>query len=387
MDEALETRRHDVGPPAEVAAPTARTWRTEPTAREVLALTVLAWVVGFVVINAIEPFWDRVRVFGDSPFYVDIARAIRNWDFSRISPWHFWGLPYLIAGVSLATTLSEWWSLLIVSVGSALGAVYLVHRLWGGWVAGYFLVLSVEWHQRMLLGGAEPLFVLLVLASFTAARRERWALGALLAALATIVRPVGLFLLISIGIVLLVRKEYRRLVEATAIGLLVGVVYVLPHVIYYGDPLANLRFYQSNDWAGGSPFGVPFVPIIQGALSFDVPWTTRIREGFWVVFYVVAAVVMLRRPQFRAYARRYPVEVLFTALAMLFAFSYNSPVWAWLEFARYSLPAFPVALFALEAYLPRDRRVVWALAPLCASLSAVSAMNARRVLSILRRLL
>jgi hypothetical protein len=339
--------------------------------------------VGFVVISAIEPFWDRVRVFGDSPFYVDIARAIRRWDLSGINPWHFWGLPYLIAGVSLVTALSEWWSLLIVSFSSALGAVYLLQRLWGGWVAGYFLVLSVEWHQRTLLGGAEPLFVLLVLASFASVRRDRWALGALLAALATIVRPVGLFLLGSMGIVLLVRKEYRRLVEATAIGLLVGVVYVLPHFIYYGDPLANLRFYQFNDWGGGSPFGLPFVSIIK-ALPFDVPWTSRIRAGFWVLFYVVAAVVMLRRPRFRDYARRYPVEVLFTALAMLFAFSYNS-VWAWLEFARYALPAFPVALFALEPYLPRDRRLVWALTPVSASLAAVSAMNARRVLSILRR--
>jgi hypothetical protein len=78
------------------------------------------------------------------------------------------------------------------------------------------------------------------------------------------------------------------------------------------------------------------------------------------------------------------VEVLFAAAYMLFVFSYNSPFWAWGEFARYALPALPVALYALEEYLPRDRRLVWSLVPISAALSAISALNARRVLAIFR---
>lgn len=384
MHEAIEVASDHGASQPRVSARALRTWRSEPTSGEVLALAALACLIGFVVISVVEPFWDRVRAFGDSAFYVDIVRAIRRWDFSSLSPWHFWGLPYIVTGVAVVTSLSEWWSLLIVCISSALGATFLMHRLWGGWVAGYFLILSLEWQQRALLGGSEPLFVFFLLASFSSARRERWSLAALFASLATIVRPLGVFLLLAIGIVLLARKAYGKLAASTAIGVCVGAIYVLPLVVYFGDPFANFRFYQTNDWANGSPIGLPFVSIISGAISFEMPWTSRARAAFWILFYVVAAVAMLRHPRFRDYARRWPVEPLFAAFYLFFLFSYNSPVWAWVEFARYSLPALPIALYALDNYLPRDRRLLWALTPISAALSAVSAMNARRVLSILR---
>jgi Gpi18-like mannosyltransferase len=369
---------------AESSAQAARSWRSEPTTREILALAALIPLIGFLVIVSVDPFWERVHVFGDSPFYVRIAVAIRKWEFSDVSPWHFWGLPYVMAVVSLITSLSEWWSLVIVSLAAGVAATYLVKRLWGGWVAAYFLILSIEWQQRVLLGGAEPLFLLLLLASLLAVRRERWPLAALFAALATVVRPLGIFLLIALGIVLLARKEYRKLIACTAIGLLVGIIYLVPFVYYFGDVLANFRFYQTNDWGSASPIGWPFVSIIQGAISFDLPWTARARSGFWILFYILAVTAMIRRPAFREYARRYPAEALFAGAYVLFAFSYNSSVWAWVEFARYALPALPIALFALEAYLPHDRRLVWALAPVTGALSAMSAMNVRRILTIWR---
>jgi Gpi18-like mannosyltransferase len=369
---------------AESSAQAARSWRSEPTTREILALAALIPLIGFLVIVSVDPFWERVHVFGDSPFYVRIAVAIRKWEFSDVSPWHFWGLPYVMAVVSLITSLSEWWSLVIVSLAAGVAATYLVKRLWGGWVAAYFLILSIEWQQRVLLGGAEPLFLLLLLASLLAVRRERWPLAALFAALATVVRPLGIFLLIALGIVLLARKEYRKLIACTAIGLLVGIIYLVPFVYYFGDVLANFRFYQTNDWGSASPIGWPFVSIIQGAISFDLPWTARARSGFWILFYILAVTAMIRRPAFREYARRYPAEALFAGAYILFAFSYNSSVWAWVEFARYALPALPIALFALEAYLPHDRRLVWALAPVTGALSAMSAMNVRRILTIWR---
>jgi hypothetical protein len=371
-------------PSSEPSTPARRSWRSEPTTRETLILAALIPLIGFIVIASVDPFWERVHVFGDSPFYVRIAVAIRRWEFTDVSPWHFWGLPYVMALVSLVTSLSEWWSLVIVSLAAGIGATYLVKRLWGGWVAAYFLVLSLEWQQRVLLGGAEPLFLLLLLASLLATRRDRWPLAALFAALATVVRPLGIFLLIAIGIVLLTRKEYRTLIACTLIGAVIGAVYLVPFVYYFGDVLANFRFYQSNDWGSGSPIGWPFVSIIKGALYFDLPWTSRARSGFWILFYILAVAAMIRRATFRAYARRYPVEALFAGAYILFAFSYNSSVWAWVEFARYALPALPIALYAVEAYLPHDRRIVWALAPVTGALSAMSAMNLRRILTIWR---
>lgn len=384
MGEVVGARDQHVALPSETSTLTGRTWRSEPSSREVVVLAALACLIGFLVISSVEPFWDRVRAFGDNASYVAIARAIRRWDFSSLDPYHFWGLPYVVAATAVVSSLSEWWSLLIVCIATALGATYLIQRLWGGWVASYFIILSLEWQQRTVLGGAEPLFVFLMLASFTSARRERWPLAALFAAGATIVRPLGMLLLLAIGVVLYARRAYRKLIASTAVGVVVGAIYVLPLVIYFGDPLANFRFYQNQDWGSASPIGLPFVSIINGAISFDLPWTARARAATWILFYILAVVVMFRRPRFRDYARRYPVEVLFAALYILFAFSYNSPIWAWLEFARYSLPALPVALYALEDYLPRDRRLVWSLIPISAALSAISAMNARRVLAIFR---
>ena len=358
--------------------------RAEPGPREVLLLAGFTYVVAFLVIAMVEPFSDRVAAFGDNTSYVAIARAIGAWDFSELNPYHFWGLSYLIAAVSRLTFLPEWWALTAICLGSALGAVYLIQRLWGGWVACYFIVLSLEWQQRALLGGAEPLFVLLVVASFAAVRRDRWLFAALFAALSTVVRPVGVFALLAIGIVLLVRRSYGKLMASTTVGALVGAAYMLPLVTYFGDPLANFRFYQNQDWGSASPIGFPFVAVINGAIAFDLPWTSRIRAALWVMFYVLAVVVMLRRPWFRDYARRYPVEVLFAVGYILFAFSYNSPIWAWVEFPRYALPALPMALYAVSEYLPRDRRVVWSLAAVSAALAAASAMNVRRVVDVLR---
>ena len=366
-------------------AQSVRTWRSEPTAREAVCLAAVVYILGFVVISLVEPFSERVRLFGDTVFYVGVVKAIRTWDFSTLTPWHFWGLPYAAAAISVVTSLSEWWSVLVVSLASALGATYLMQKLFGGWVACFFVLASLEWQQRALLGGSEPPFMLLILGAFWAARTSRWAWASLFAALATTVRPLGIFLLAAIAIALILKRDYRQVITAVTIGVAVGVLYVLPLIVYYGDPLANFRFYQRNDWAGSSPFGLPFVAMARGALSVDMPWTSRIREGLWVAFYVLAVGAMFRT-RFREYARRYPVEVSFTGFYLLFLFSYNSPFWSWVEFARYALPAFPVALYAVENYLPKDRRVLWILAPVTATFSAMSAMNARRVALIVRAL-
>src|SRR5688500_4659787 len=102
---------------------------------------------------------------GDNESYAAITSAIRGWDFSRITPYHCWGLPYLAAVVSLITGASSYAGVLAVSVAASFGAVALIHRLLGGVVAVWFAVLSWDWIQRSLLGGAEPLFVLMLLAA------------------------------------------------------------------------------------------------------------------------------------------------------------------------------------------------------------------------------
>jgi hypothetical protein len=106
-------------------------------------------------------------------------------------------------------------------LSSVVGTV-LAFRLWGGWIAGFFAVLNFEWMQRSCLGGSEPLFVVLLFASFLAVRRERWILAALLASFSTTVRPLGFLALAGIGLTLLWKREYRTLSIAVAVGAAIG---------------------------------------------------------------------------------------------------------------------------------------------------------------------
>ena len=107
-------------------------------------------------------------------------------------------------------------------------ASYLCSRLWGAGVAVWFTVVNWAGLDSAVEGLTEPLFMALLCGSFLAVRKQHWALSALLASGATIVRPVGIFALVAIGLLLLSRQEMRRLIVAGAIALAVGAIYILP---------------------------------------------------------------------------------------------------------------------------------------------------------------
>lgn len=84
------------------------------------------------------------------------------------------------------------------------------------------------------------MFVLLLFGSFWFGRKEpqeRWILAAVLAALATVTRAVGIFALVALGLNLLLRKEYRKLTVCIALAALIGFLYLLPFWIAFHDPL------------------------------------------------------------------------------------------------------------------------------------------------------
>ncbi|MBV9573300.1 MAG: hypothetical protein JOY93_04550, partial [Acidobacteriales bacterium] len=188
------------------------------------------------MIKLFGSYAGRVDGFGDNDAYIPIASAIRHWDFHGVSVRHFWGLPYLMAFVSFITRAPERTALLLVSFASSFVSIALAYELWGGWVAAFFAVLNFDWMQRSFLGGAEPLFMALLLAGFLIARKGRWPLAALFSALCTTVRPVGFFALLAIAAVLLWRREFRQCALATLIGLAVGALYALPLKLYFGSP-------------------------------------------------------------------------------------------------------------------------------------------------------
>jgi hypothetical protein len=261
----------------------------------------------------------------------------------------------------------------------------IAYRLWGGWVAGFFAILNVDWIQRSFLGGSEPLFVALLFASFLTVRKERWWLAALLASFATVVRPLGILALIGVGLVLLWKRDYRRLVPAVVIGLVVGVLYALPIAKVTGDPLATVHSYHSAEWQGGWLFGIPFYAIFKGTFTEHSPWTNLVLSFGWIFLVLIAVVVMIRSKDFRAYARAYPVEVLFLAPYILSLYTYNYPHWARGNFQRFSIPILPFVLIALYRWIPKDRRVLWALGAVMSVLAAASALGVSNVPGLIRR--
>jgi len=363
-------------------------WQEEPSLRESLLVCLAAAAVFFCVIAATTSYLSLVDNFGDNSAYMSIAAAIRKWDFRRLFVKHFWGLPYFMSAVSKLTGFSDRTALLLVSWTSSVSAVVLAYRLWGGWIATTFSIINFDWYQRSYLGGSEPLFVGLLFASFLAIRRERWLLAAFLAALATITRPLAVFLVLGIGLTLLWRRDWRRFAGTTAIALAIGTLYVIPLALYFHDPLATVHSYEAGPASGdASLFGIPFYAIVKGTILYPAPLTSLLLTFGWIFLVLIAIVAMLSTRQFRTYAREHVPEMIFAAPYLLLLYCYNYPYWARGSFPRFAIPIIPFVFLALRRWIPRwipkDRRLLWALAPVTAVLAASSALGIRNVMQLL----
>ena len=352
--------------------------------RESLLLWLASAIVFGVAVSAVTGYTRLVDSFADNSAYIAVAAAIQKWDFQSVFVKHFWGLSYFIAALSRITGLSDRSSLLVICWTSSLVAVVLAYRLWGGWIATAFSILNFDWYLRSFLGGSEPLFVALLFGSFLAIRRERWLLAALLAALATITRPLGIFLLAGIGLTLLWRHDWRRFALALTIALVIGALYIIPLVRYFHDPLATVHSYESTQ-SGSSLFGVPFYAIVKGTILYPAPLTNLLLTFGWIFLVLTAAVAMLATESFRSYARAHPPETIFAAPYLLSLYCYNYPYWARGNFPRFAIPILPFVFLALWRWIPKDRRILWALTPVTAVLAAGSAVGIRNVMHLIHR--
>jgi len=359
----------------------------EPDRREVISLVAISFVVFVSAVSAARNYASVIDNFGDSRGYMSFAAAIRHWNFTGVVIKQFWGLPYAMAAFSKLTFASDRTALLALSFIPSAIAVLLVHRLWGGWVAGYFAILNFDWMQRSCLGGSEPLFVCLLLGSFVCARKQNWLLASLLASFATVVRPLGIFALVGIGLTLLWKRDFRKFAAATAIGLLVGTLYSLPLAIHFGGPMATVNSYHSSEWESGWLFGFPFYAIIKGSLLYPAPWTNLALSFGWIFLVVAAVVVMLTSAQFRSYCRNHPVETVFLVPYLWCLFAYNYPHWARGTFPRLAIPILPFVFFALSPWLPKNHRVLWSLAVVSPFLAAGSVLGIAHVVQTIKGLL
>ncbi len=360
-------------------------WGAEPSLGEIMMLWLFTCLLFVAVVARFCNYFALVDNSGDCSAYMAIASAIRHWDFHGLTVKQFWGLPYAMAALCLSIGVSERTALLLICFGSSFASVVIAYRLWGGWVAGFFAILNFDWMQRSYLGGSEPLFVALLFASFLAIRKERWWLASLAASLATVVRPLGIFALAAIGLVLLWRRDYRRLGPAVAIGLAIGILYALPLAEQFNDPLATAHSYVNPEWQGGWLFGFPFYAIMKGTLTEPAPWTNLILSFGWILLVVIAVAVMIRSSEFREYARKHPVEMLFLIPYIWCLYTYNYPHWARGSFQRFSIPILPFVLIALSRWIPKDHRILWASGTLMTALAAASALGLVNVLGLIRR--
>jgi hypothetical protein len=365
--------------------PVLEPWEREPTMREVLMLWLMTCFIFVACIAPLCDYFALVDNSGDCSAYMAVAAAIRHWNFHGLMVKQFWGLPYAMAVLSLVTGMSDRTALMLICFGSSLISVGIAYRLWGGWIAGFFAILNFDWMQRSYLGGSEPLFVALLFASFLAIRKDRWWLASLLASLATVVRPLGIFALIGIGLVLLWRQDYRRLVPAVITGLAIGILYSLPLMKQFNDPLATTHSYVNPEWQGGWLFGIPFYAIIKGTLTEPAPWTNLVLSFGWIFIVLIAVIVMITSSEFREYARAHPVETLFLIPYILSLYTYNYPHWARGNFPRFSIPILPFVLVALCRWISKDRRLLWALGIVTSIAAAASGVGIANVPGLIRR--
>jgi hypothetical protein len=349
-----------------------------PSSVEVIALWLFAAVLFFVVLIRFQPYSSKVDDFGDNTSYLRAASAIQHWDFRDAGIKVFWGLPYLIAGISWLP-ISARSDLLLICVVSSLVSVLLVRQLWGPWIAGFFTVVSFRWIQVSILGGAEPLFLALLFSSFWASRKERWLLASLLAALATLVRPLGVLALLAIGLTLLYRRNYKKAFYSTLLASCIGALYLLPFWLYFGDPLYQFHLYKQNDWQSGPAISWPFRAIIASLLHNREPWTNVVVTVAWIIFAFAGLCVMAGKT-FRHYIREHSAECTFAIFYLTFLFTYNSVAWARAEFLRFVIPVVPFLLLAFDRWLPKSRYLLYGLCIVSAVLGAWSAVGIRNVL-------
>jgi hypothetical protein len=286
--------------------------------------------------------------FGDSSAYMALASAIRHWNFNGIVVQQFWAClrdgplqdrKRFRPNLSPCNQLRR----LVYRGRIVLAAL--------GRMDGRFLCdLEFDWLQRSYLGGSEPLMVALLFGSFLAVREERWLLAALLASRATIVRPLGIFALLGIGIALLMRRSWRILREHSD-----------------RSPRRRTLCHPAN-----SPFRRPARQCEQLPQQ-GVGRRMAVRSP------------LLRNCQGNTHRIRASNQFLWFLIWTLY--TYNYPHWARGNFDRFAIPILPFAQLALYRWIPKDRRVLWGIAGVTSILAAASAIGISHVAAMIHHFL
>jgi hypothetical protein len=296
---------------------------------------------------------------GDNPSYLQITNGILGGQPLPPAK-HFWGISYVTAAIVAVTHVAPGTAFYLLSVGSCLAATWMVTRLWGPWVGLAFTVGNWTWIEFSTYGGAESLFALLIFLAMMQARSRRYLLAVLFAALATTVRPIGVFLVFVVLVAAWRKRGLRSALLCGAAAAAIALLYIAPLVRAYHDPLANVHGYQQQDWGGGLPVSLPLKAIVTNYLNGRNVGNTFIKnaKAVFVLLHVAALLGLAMSSQLRRRLTEQPVIGAFVLLYSAFILTYNAPWWALSIYPRLMIPVLPFLLWLYEKWLPRNW-VVW----------------------------
>ena len=266
----------------------------------------------------------------------------------------------------------------MISVASSLAASFLLYKLYGPRVLVSFIILCPEWMCLSIMGGSEPLFLCLLAASWLAFRSDRVWVAAILASLATTVRPLGALAVCAFAVTLVLRRDWRRLVVTLLVAATIALAYMTWLREATGGSLTNLSLYSKNIWPAGAPFSLPLLRVIRGSVLLvnTAIWTRTVQPFFSMVFVAIGVFVLWKHA--RALIHDYPAEFLFVIGYLAFMLCYNEVNIADF-FPRLAIPIFPLMLFGSREWLPKHRFVYWTLFLISAMVASANLVGFRTI--------
>jgi hypothetical protein len=321
----------------------------------------------------------------DSDFFLRIAQNGYDTTSAAFHPLY----PALVAGLGRVFFGHYVLAGLVVSLLCCLGSFFLLLRLAeeqlgvDGALRSVLYLAAFPMSLFLQAVYSESLFLLLVLAAFALAERERFAGAGILAGLAILTRAAGIALLPALALLAWRHRDRLRSLGGVALAIPVGAAYPLVLWQQVGDPWA---FSDAQDrWHRHlSPAG-PFGGIWSGAVSawrgleqLVVGHGTHVAganpmhaaaenlQAFaFLVLFVVLTIVAWRR-----FGAPYG---LFAAASLAIPLSYPSSRWPLLSLPRFGLVVFPLflALAALTSARPRLHTAVLACSALFLGIAVV----------------
>jgi hypothetical protein len=218
------------------------------------------------------------------------------------------------------------------------------------------------------LAQTESLFLLLTVGCFYSAKRRRWWLAGVCAALASATRFAGVFLLVPLAV--LYWQSYRHRVRANVASLVLVPLGLVAFMIYLKFITGNaLAFADIQVTWGHSPgfFWRPLLTYLADPLRLSAGWDFRLLNFAAAVTALVCVAVLLKRRQWAL--------GLFALVSIIVPMSYQPLLQS---FARYVMVIFPVFIvLAVLGRFPRVDQVIRAV--FIGLLCLMTAMLAARV--------